>query len=395
MMRFFSPWKRRGILTVCTAVTCLVTALFMSRAVGAEAGQIAAVQFPPGAQPADAIALLQKRLDRGEVALRFRPEQGFLISTLETLNIPLSSQVLVFSRTSVQLTQISPATPRALYFNDDVYVGWIQNSPALEIVSTDPRYGIVFYTLDQNEQKPPAFQRFGLPCASCHAPTHEDIPAPLLLMMSARTDDTGNAIGNFRVTTDRSPLSERWGGWYVSGTHGEAPHMGRAITFNTSPYPTPHSDIVALSVLAHQLDVHNRISEASQQIRLRGTQELESAVEPLVRALLFSGAAPLPAPIRGTSGFAEEFAARGPRDPRGRSLRDFDLERRLFRYPLSYMIYSESFRQLPDAARQYVYRRLRDVLNGKDESGDFRHLSTEDRTAISEILSATVPEFIK
>jgi hypothetical protein len=126
-----------------------------------------------------------------------------------------------------------------------------------------------------------------------------------------------------------------------------------------------------------------------------GPVGLADAVEPLVKTLLFSGEAALVEPIRGSSDFASEFTRKGPRDRRGRSLRDLDLRKRLLRYPLSYLIYSESFRQMPGAAREYVYRRLREVLSGADQSEDFRHLTRDDRTAISEILTATLPEYSK
>ena len=116
--------------------------------------------------------------------------------------------------------------------------------------------------------------------------------------------------------------------------------------------------------------------------------------EPLVKALLFSDAAPLTDAVKGTSNYATEFSALGPRDGNGRSLRDFDLRTRLFRYPLSYMIYTEAFDGMPSAVKSYVYRRLRQVLGGQDTSKDFSHLSAADRTAILEILRATKPDLV-
>ena len=342
----------------------------------------------------DPVSLLQKRIATGEVKLRYTPERGYLPSLLKELGIPASSQMLVFSKTSLQIDRISSATPRAVYFNDDVYVGWIPDAPMMEVASVDPRYGTIFYTFPQSETKVPSFQRLELPCTSCHGPVNDDVPAPLLLMMSSDVNEAGDEVKDFLLTTDRSPLSERWGGWYVSGTAGSAKHMGRRIPTDTKRYLSPHSDMVALLLLAHQSDVHNRIGEASQKMRISsGTADLEEAVEPLVRTLLFSGAAPFTAPIRGSSKFAAEFSAKGPRDRRGRSLRDLDLRTRLLRYPLSYLIYSESFRQLPVAAKEYVYRRFREVLSGADRSEDFRHLTAADRTATLEVLTATFPEF--
>jgi hypothetical protein len=240
---------------------------------------------------------------------------------------------------------------------------------------------------------------------------------PRLLVSSVIPDTTGNVEGTFPIeTTDQSPMKERWGGWYVTGTHGNQLHAGnialaRAASlfsglpsaastksanvvdlksfFDTTPYLTPHSDIVALMVLVHQKEVENRIVLASS----KGDAAAKETGEALVKAMLFAGAVPLTAPVKGTSNFAAEFAGQGPRDGRGRSLRDFDLQTRLFRYPLSYLIYSKSFDALPAGVKTYVYRRLREILNGEDKSKDFAYLSTADRTAILEILRATKPDF--
>ena len=95
--------------------------------------------------------------------------------------------------------------------------------------------------------------------------------------------------------------------------------------------------------------------------------------------------------ITSTPGFAKDFVRRGPRDAKGRSLRDFDLERRLFKYPCSYLIYSAAFDGMPADVREYVLRRLYEVLTGADRAPEFAHLSAADRKAILEILVATKP----
>jgi len=110
--------------------------------------------------------------------------------------------------------------------------------------------------------------------------------------------------------------------------------------------------------------------------------------------MLFAREAPLNGPVQGTSTFAEEFAARGPFDDGGRTLRAFDLDQRLFRYPLSFLVYSESFDALPDIVKDGFYTRLEAVLRGEDTSEDFVHLSAADRTAIREILEQTKPEYV-
>lgn len=175
-------------------------------------------------------------------------------------------------------------------------------------------------------------------------------------------------------------------------------------------YLTPDSDLVALMILAHQTRLHNLISRVNWETRLALDQEasmseslgvqaatwsgstrdrIYSAVEKLLRSMLFTDEIPREAPVQGTSAFAMEFAAAGPRDKIGRSLRDLDLKRRMFRYPCSFLIYSEAFDALPKPALDYFYRRLWDVLNGKDKDNAFATLTTSDRKAILDILRET------
>ncbi|MBX6316195.1 MAG: hypothetical protein IRY99_25280 [Isosphaeraceae bacterium] len=384
----------------------------------------------------DPVARLQERLDRGEVTLRYDDKNGYLASVLEQLGISPTSQMLVFSKTSFQHTRIAPKTPRAVYFGDDAYVGWVRGGDVIEIAAVDPRQGATFYLLDQQKADRPAFIRQTETCLQCHAsPKTQDVPGHLV--RSVFPDRTGLPVfraGSF-VTSHESPLAERWGGWYVTGTHGEQRHMGNVVVtdpehpeqldkdaganvtdlagrVDTWPYLTPHSDIVALMVLEHQTQMHNYITLANYQTRLALHSEaainqalhrpadaispsterrIRNAAEKVVKYLLFAHEAPLTSKITGTSDFAREFSARGPFDQRGRSLRQFDLERRLFRYPCSYLIYSEAFDTLPQPAKNHIYRRLREVLTGQDQSPDFAHLSSEDRRAILEILLATKP----
>ena len=164
--------------------------------------------------------------------------------------------------------------------------------------------------------------------------------------------------------------------------------------FNTKPYLTPHSDIASLMVLVHQANVHNLITLASTKVKADSPDKLvEDVGEQLLKLMLFADETQLTEPLEGTSGFAAEFAAQGPHDRLGRSLRDLDLKRRLMRYPLSYMIYSRSFDAMPARVKNYVYRRLRDVLSGQEKNPVFR-LSDADRKAILEILRDTKPEAV-
>ncbi len=382
----------------------------------------------------DPIARLQQRLDAGEAKLNYDDQRGYLPAVLEQLGISTTSQTLVFSKTSFQRQRISRRTPRALYFNDDTYIGYVQHGEVVEISTTDPRQGAVFYTLSQQRVDKPVFLRQTHDCLLCHSSSKtEEVPGHLV--RSVYPDASGQPVfsaGTF-TTNHASPLRDRWGGWFVTGKHGAQTHMGNVTVtdrqrpenldraaganrlsveglIDAAPYLTPHSDIVALMVLEHQTKMHNLITAANYHARLALHYEaglnkaldrpaesisastmrrIHSPAEKLVKYLLFCEEAPLAEPIQGSTRYAAEFAARGPRDRQGRSLRDFDLKRRLFKYPCSYEIYSEAFDQLPPLTRQYVYDRLRQVLTGEDQGSDFAHLSAEDRQAIFEILLET------
>ena len=184
---------------------------------------------------------------------------------------------------------------------------------------------------------------------------------------------------------------------------------------DTTRYLTPHSDIVALIALTHQTRIHNLITRANYETlhalqdeeNINGGQprpgepysaitmkRIRDAVEPMVRGMFFVHEAPLTNPVKGVSGFASDFEKSGVRDSKGRSLKDLDLNRRFLRYPFSYLIYSSAFDALPVPAKEQFYERAKAILSGADIS-DFGHLSAEDRTAISEILLETKPDFAR
>lgn len=369
-------------------------------------------------QPAnDPVARLEKRMENGQVKLDFAPNGwGYLPSVLQQLGINIDSQVLVFSKTSIQLNRISPRTPRAIYFNDEVAVGYVQNGDVLELTSLDPKLGVILYTLDAEKSDPPEFSRRD-DCLKCHqGPVTLGVPGLMVSSVHPRSGEAGEGHGSAYLTDHRSPLSERWGGWYVTGTHGTQSHLGNNVAlvdplqpggpagpstqnltsltdlFNTSRYLAPSSDIVALMTLEHQTRMTNLIIRIGWDERINPQDpKLDSEVEEMLKYMLFADEAPLKGPVTGVSSFTKTFAQRGPRDSKGRSLRDFDLHTRLFKYPLSYMIYSAGFDNLPDTVRERVYQRLYDVLTGKDQSKTFAALSSDDRRAIFEILRETKP----
>ena len=382
----------------------------------------------PAANPAEAVRVLQGKINNGSVKLEFEEGKGYIRSLLKALNIPVSSQALVFGRNSFQLDLISPNMPRALYFNDNVYVGFVQGGQYIEVASVDPKLGPVFFTLEQERRTRPVFVKQTSNCLVCHDSAGNGIPR--LLVLSTIPDAIGTAMGQTVYSiTDESPMKERFGGWYVTGTHGNQQHMGNVFAphrvntiqdlkayiarmdmgaganvtdltgrFDTKPYLSPHSDIVAQMVLAHQTHVHNLISRAAhmydQAVKQRlhpdkMKQVVENYAEPIVESMLFSGAQPFTAPIAGTTGFAAEFAAAGRRDSQGRSLKDLDLKTRLFKYPMSYLIYTDSFNNMPQPVKEYVNRRFMEILTDEDTTKKYAHLSASDRQAILEIMKET------
>jgi hypothetical protein len=234
-----------------------------------------------------------------------------------------------------------------------------------------------------------------------------------------------------------TPIEQRWGGWYVTGRHGSQSHMGNLVIrtrdtprdldnsqghnvmqlkdrFDTGMYLSPHSDIVALMILEHQAMVHNRLAKANFTTRMAldyevtinkaleipagkrlesTTRRIQSAGDDLIDGLLMVGEAKITAPISGTSGYAEKFSQSAIPDKRGRSLRDLDLTQRLFKYPCSYLIYSQAFDDLPVEMKNYVLEKLWQILNGVDKSKKYAHLSDADRLALIQILSDTKPSF--
>jgi hypothetical protein len=362
---------------------------------------------------------LQKLIDAGTVTIRPDARFGYLLPVLDALGVPRSSQMLVFSKSSFQRDRIAPSTPRALYYNDGVYIGYVAGSPLLEVSAVDPKLGAVFYTLEQKEAAKPRFVRTDN-CTECHA-SAKTMGVPGHLVRSFQTDEGGmvDLLTGVDFVNHRTPLADRWGGWYVTGTHGGQLHRGNLIGkeaferqqrepnhagnvvdlgrfIDTGRYAEPGSDIVALMVMEHQTHLHNFITrlgyESKIQLSAYGhVNYMKSATEAFVKYLLFAEEAQLTAPVRGRADFTAAFSKAGPRDHLGRSLRDFDLNTRLFKYPCSYLVYSEAFDGLPDAMKEKVYRRVYEVLAGKDDSDAYARLTPASRREVLEILAETKP----
>ena len=379
----------------------------------------------------DPIAQLQQRIAAGEVSLDYADRAGFLASFLQALNIDISSQVVVFSKTSLQRDLIEPANPRTIFFNDQVAVAWMYGG-FIEIASQDPRKGVIYYQLEQAPGRPRFTRETN--CLGCH---EADLGVAGMLSRTQVVSAAGDPLliygGDF--STHRTAFEGRWGGWYVTGipasTADRFRHLGNAMLtdlnsddpstiitpetisvatlkdkFDTSHYLSPYSDAAALLVFDHQMHMMNLLVRAGWEARVAleraesGAAEAQAKLKQVIEEsaaqvadyMLFTGETPLPAPLEDTSGFREDFAARGPVDARGRTLRQIDAKTRLMRYPLSYMIYAPAFDALPTELRAAIYERLWNVLTGSAEDADderYAHLDAPTRAAIVEIVRDT------
>lgn len=376
----------------------------------------------------DRVARLAARIGLGTVRLDHRGGGGYLASILEALDISPASQLLVFSRTGLQRDLTGPSTPRALYFDDSVIVGFVPGARYLEIAAQDPEQGVIFYTIAQSAAEPPRIER-QTTCLTCHV-SASTLEVPGVIARSIVVDKSGNPIPQlgFHLVDHRTPLRQRWGGWYVTGrydapSYGGIGHMGNVTTVfdpwlgrattssneafvawrDSNPerlgYLSAESDIVALLLFDHQMRAMNLLTRLNWESRVAGSEadfsrgRLAELTATLADYLLFADEAPLPGQLTPPAGLASWLASRGPRDRAGRSLRELDLRQRLFRYGCSYMIYSEAFDGLPSRARRAVYLRIAAVLAGESTSTAAAQLDAPTRQATLEILRDTRPEF--
>jgi hypothetical protein len=372
----------------------------------------------------NAVAEVNKKLQDGTTQLTFEGRSGFLRSALEALQIPVDSQLLVFSRTSLQRNQINEQNPRALFFNDRVALGWVRGGNVIEVAAHDASAGVVFYTLEQRADRttsPPEFKRV-FECLGCHL-AGDTLGVPGLLMFSTTRPVQSQEFGLPRRIDQSDSLSRRFGGWLVTGSTGSAWHMGNDLAaldgrasrelvsveglFDADGYRSLSSDIVAHLVFTHQTGMTNLLTRASWEARAAdpslhppftsGPEEaarvavmMGGIASEVVDYLLFIDETKLTDQVRGGSGFAERFSKTGPRDRKGRSLYELDLNRRLLKYPCSYLIYSPAFDALPPGAKDPIYRRLWEVLSGQERDARYQSaLSRADRQSIVEILRDT------
>ena len=370
--------------------------------------------------PTDRFTQMKAALESGQLKLDLSGEKEFLASFLQAMDVPASSQMLVFSTTSLQLSLINPSNPRALYFSEDIYVGYIPGG-RIEIVSLDPELGAIFYIFDIPQNREPVRVERSTRCMNCHA-GEETGHVPGLVVKSVLPGLTGGSLVAYRINKSGHtiPLEERLGGWYVTGLDGVTNHWGNSLgqfnagnlvkirnnpgeRFRFARYLTSTSDILAHLIHEHQVGFVNRVIEATYRTRTvlqvnsgklsaAQDQELNQQANEIVRYLLFVDESALPAGgIEGDPIFKGEFQS-NRRAVNGAALKDLELKTRLFKHRCSYMIYSTVFSGLPKVMKDRVYRKLGDALSVATEEAEYKFLGPEEKQLIREVLRGTLKD---
>lgn len=378
----------------------------------------------------DAMSRLIERTAAGEDTFGEETGLPLLRRLLDELDMPESSQVLLFSKTSLQREYIDPENPRAIFFNENGYVSWMPDG-VIEVLMFDPDAGGLFFIEELPEERSDPRMAFvkGRGCTGCHSGSATNfLPGPMA--RSGHVDAEGKRIGSIsgHIRMNHGvPLSDRWGGFYVTGAHASLGHLGNALArreggktildrhgapmlselsgiFDVSRYPRRDADALALLLFDHQIEAHNLLMETRYRWRLVeyerersggeastiAREGLERGLRRLVRYLLFADEASLDgSALSVSSDFRRDFLASRRTDPEGRSLRDLDLGERMFTHRLSYMIDSQAFAEAPREMRALVYERLGGILLPEATPDDFDYFDEGEREAIVSILKAT------
>ena len=365
--------------------------------------------------PQDRFTKIKTALETGKLPLDRTSEKAFVVSLLKALEISPATQTLVYSTTSLQLSRISPRNPRALYFNEDVYVGWVPRGQ-IEIASIDPALGGIYYIFDIPRGPVPIRIERSARCFNCHA-EFENGRVPGLLLKSVVPGPGGGSLESFHgdITGHSIPLKDRFGGWHLTGKHGITDHWGNMVgtlspaglkksanppgrQFRWESYPVSTSDVLAHLLHEHQIGFVNRAVKATYETRsalaagnVGDTKAIIAKYSALLtRYLLFADEAKFPAGgIGGDALLKKDFAKRARRTKAGLSLRDFDLHTRMFKHRCSYMIHSAAFTGLPAPLKQQIFAELRAALNPAKPHLASAHLPDAEKRAIAAILTAT------
>ena len=353
-------------------------------------------------------------LESGKLSLDRSSEKAFVVSLLKALNISPSTQTLVYSTTSLQLSRISPRNPRALYYNLDIYLGWVPGGK-IEIASIDPALGGIFYIFDipRGREAPIRIER-STRCFNCHA-EFEIGRIPGLLIKSVVPGPGGGSLESFRgdQTGHSIPFKDRFGGWHLTGKHGITEHWGNLVgelsptglkkyanppgrQFRWQTYPVATSDVLAHLLHEHQVGFVDRAVKATYDVRgalAKGEarEEIAKHAGILLRYLLFTDEAPMPeGGVEGDSALKTHFLNHARKTAQGVSLREFDLRTRLFKHRCSYMIHSYAFSGLPALLKRQVLTDLHTALGRSKQSPVSSHLHVTEKMAINHILRTTL-----
>jgi len=372
-------------------------------------------------QPRDPFTRIKPDLESGSLFYDDRKPLGYLESLLGKLKISKHSQQLVFSTTSLQLSRISPRNPRAIYFNEDLYLGYVPGGQ-IEVIGIDPEIGAIPYIFSPPAGRDSRWHPRAIRsrrCMNCHA--NSDIGGiPGLLLSSVIPGPGGGSIDAFRQTeTGHSiPYDLRFGGWHLTGNHtfpsswaNSTGVMSKSIVtkisnppgtfFNWNQYLVPQSEVIANLVLEHQVGFINRCLGATY--RLREFFLLEESKDPakrkeriaqeavrIVEYALFLDEVPLPKPISfENSSFAKDFQGNG--DP----LRQFNLKDRLMQRRCSYMMKSLSFEGLPDELKDIVFSQIKAAMTMPQSklTAKFSYFGETERKEINEALETVFPRY--
>jgi hypothetical protein len=368
--------------------------------------------------PQDAVTAALKKIENGELKVDTSNDRAFVSSLLGALKVPVSSQLLVYSATSMQSGIINPRNPRALYFNDEIYVGFVPGG-LVEIMGVDPELGGVFYIFDKPQPGQLPRTDRSTRCFNCHAGS-ATMRIPGLLAESVAPIISGASYENYRRDEQghQIPLADRFGGWHVTSAKpfGEtkanifARSDGSGVKivkvkpgemWDIEKHLLPSSDILPHLIHEHQIGFDNQVIHAAYIAReigdkgrtptLADDKRLNEKASALVRYILFADEAKLPpSGIVGDEQYAKDFLSNKKASGSGLSLKDLDLKTRMFKHRCSYMLYTPQWQKLPALIKNRVYAGMKLALSGKDRN--YAYLSAQERLAIVSILRETLPD---
>ena len=368
--------------------------------------------------PQDAVTAALAKIQSGELKVDTSSDRAFVASLLGALKVPVSSQLLVYSATSMQSGIINPRNPRALYFNDEIYVGFVPGG-LVEIMGVDPELGGVFYIFDKPQPGQLPRTDRSTRCFNCHAGS-ATMRIPGLLAESVAPIISGASYENYRRDEQghQIPLADRFGGWHVTSAKpfGEtkanifARSDGSGVKivkvkpgemWDIEKHLLPSSDILPHLIHEHQIGFDNQVIHAAYLAReigdkgrtptLADDKRLNEKATALVRYILFTDEAKLPpSGIAGDEKYAADFLSNKKASGTGLSLKDLDLKTRMFKHRCSYMLYTPQWQKLPAMIKNRVYAGMKLALSGKDRN--YAYLSAQERLAIVSILRETLPD---